>query len=200
MKVFPLVPQLALVCAVIYACSDSTAPANSNALLAPTNPHLNAFGDPPPPPVETAIEVCTSAGCASYDGTYFSNGGTLASTIAAAEVGDADIFNGTAWLKFANSKATNGTASSNARFKRQDAKLSGTGTLTINNQVINITTVDEFIPFESCATAGAPCADIMFSYRIGTGEEQHNGFADARGCVFVPPEGSGSGFLNCGGL
>ena len=165
MKVFPLVPQLALVCAVIYACSDSTAPANSNAKLAPSSP-LFLLGDPPPPPVETAIGVCTDGGCATYDGTYFSNGSSLASAIAAAEVGDQDIFNGTAWLKFNNSKATNGTASSNARFKRQDAKLSGMGTLTINLHAIHIVNATEFFPRDNCGLPGDPCAEITFSYTI----------------------------------
>lgn len=165
MKRFPLLlPLVAVVFAV--ACTDATAPAISHALLSPSNPSLGALGNPPPPPVDAAIGVCTSAGCTAYSGTYFSNGSSLASFVAATAIGDADIFNGTAWLMFDN---TPGTASANARFKRQDDKKSFSGSLTINNQLITIVTVTDFIPQEDCGTPTATCANIVFSYRVGTG-------------------------------
>lgn len=179
MKYSPLLPQVALVFAVAYACTDSTAPANSHASLTPRNPTLDALGDPPPPPVDAAIGVCTNAGCAAYDGTYFSNGSSLESQLAAALVADQDIFNGTAWLKFDN---TPGTASANARFKRQDDKKTFSGSLTINTQLITIVTVDEFFVEDDCGTPTDPCAEIVFSYRIGTDPNStvfHNGTADA---------------------
>ena len=193
MKAFPLVPQLALVFAVVYACSDSTAPASARTMLAPGDPLL-VLGDPPPPPVETAIGVCTDAGCAEYNGTYFSNGSTVESGVAAAEVGDLDIFNGTAWLKFDNKKASNGTASSNARFKRQDDKQTGTGTLTINGHAIHIVSVINFSPLDNCGQPGDPCAEISFRYTMDNSPVVHEdgdaaAFDKGENCTLYSGEG-----------
>jgi hypothetical protein len=200
MKPFQLLPQLALVIAVVYACSDSMAPANAHSSLSvPGTPALR--GESPPPPVETEIAVCTTtAGCANFSGTYFSNGTTTASALAAAEVGDPSLtFSGVAWLKFDNKQPIPGVfVSANARFKVVDDKdPTGAGTLTIGPLVLTITDVLTFTPLTNCGILGEPCADITFKYRDqfnGEGE----GHATADNCTFVPPVGSSSGFFDCG--
>jgi hypothetical protein len=199
MKRFPLLlPLVAVVFAV--ACTDATAPAISHALLSPSNPSLGALGNPPPPPVDAAIGVCAgTAGCTAYSGTYFSNGSSLASFAAATAIGDSNICDGTAWLRFDN---TPGTASANARFKCQDDKKTFSGSLTIGGQLITIVSVDDFSAQEDCGTPAAPCANIGFSYRLGTGNTVFtDGHADAfhdagPGCQIFFGEG-GSTFYSC---
>jgi len=193
MKYSPLLPQVALVFAVAYACTDSTAPANSHSLLSPTDPVLAAkVGDPPPPPVDVAMTITVSSpGRALFTGVYFSNGSTES------------IFNGTAWLRLNNKQPTSlGATSANARFKRQDEKLSGMGTIFFGDVAYKITIVDEFIAFEDCGFPGQTCAIIRFRATDDNGVE-HPGQLTARnieGCEFVPPpvEGSGIGFFDCG--
>jgi hypothetical protein len=202
LPLFPLLAQVALVCAVVYACSDSTSPANSRAALSPKNPELVLQGEHPPPPVETAISVCLDAVCPVYTGTYFSNGSSLASTIAAAAIGDAEIFGGTSWLKFDQTKPTAfATVSANARFKKQEEKLSGMGKFTVG--IVDpidytITTVDQFIPYGDCGHAGQLCANIIFHFYRGTDPNNTGtGSANAVGCEVVLQEGGGT-FLDCG--
>ena len=206
MKRFSLLSLVALVFAVVYACSDSTAPANSNGLLAPTSAVLGLRGDPPPPPVDAAITVTVSgASSAAYTGTYFSNGTTLESAVAAAAVGEPDLplFNGTAWLLFDNNNkqpAGGGTASANTRFKRQDQKLSGMGTLMINGHAVIITSVDEFTPAEHCGQPGDPCAFIRFKATVnGTVQEGTAEVFNKVGCSIVPGEGTGNFVYSCPG-
>jgi hypothetical protein len=197
MKRFPLYPllaQVALVCLVVYACSDSTAP-GSRAVLTPRNPELVLQGEHPPPPVETAISVCLD-GCAAYTGTYFSNGATLASTIAAAAIGDAEIFGGTSWLKFDQTQPTAfATVSANARFKKQDEKMTGTGKFTIGGLVYTVTAVDVFAAYADCGHAGQLCANIVFQFYRGTDQEDTGtGHANAFGCELI------EGGLDCGSI
>lgn len=198
MKCSPLLPQLALVLAVVYACTDSTAPANPRSLLSPGNP-LGARGDPPPPPVDAAMNICVGgAGCAAFDGTYFSNGATsVEAAVAAAEVGDLSlVFDGTAWLKLDNRQPSpDGTASPNTRFKRHDAEVSGKGTLVINGQTVVITAVLEFIPNPDCGTPGDPCAEIVFEATVNGVTQTGSVTAfDREGCTLFTGEGS---FYSC---
>ncbi len=185
MKRFPLLPRLALVLAVVYACSDSTAPANS--LRPPEKSTLGLRGDPPPPPVDAVIFVSVSSShpvSGQFTGTYFDNGTSIASTVAAAEVGDdALAFSGTAWLRLDNTQLAGlfTSASANARFQRTDQKLAGHGTLVIDGVTIQIVEVTEFLPF-ACNVPGEPCASIKFKATRSDdplGLEEHTGTATA---------------------
>ena len=201
MKRFPLL--LPLVAVVIASCTDSTSPASSKALLTPNNPDLSVRGNPPPPPVDAAMTVCIDgAGCTALTGTYFSNGTTVESAAAAAAVGDLSLtFDGTAWLNIDNHQPLGAaTSTANARFKRQDAKLSGTGTFVFfGTLVVKVTEVTEFIPLD-CFEAGEPCAIITFNATVN-GEEGHTGHVEAfdrEFCTVDTGEGGGT-FLDCEG-
>jgi hypothetical protein len=182
MKRFPLLPQVALVLAAVYACSDATAPANSHTLLSPKHPE-GSVGRPPPPPVIVAIAVTiNSPGQAVFTGAFFNNGfihddGTDAT----------ETFDGTAWLRFDNTQpdlgSLSGTASPNARFMvKGDETPTGKGTLTVEEvdpvtgQVTSvaytIVSVQSFIRFSFCETGfGAePCAKIHFTVTDGVNE------------------------------
>lgn len=209
MKPLQLLPQVALVFAVAYACSDSLAPAN-HAVRTPKNPTLIALGDPPPPPVDVALTISVaSPGSALFTGVYFRNGSSIASQVAAAEVGDASIFNGTAWLRLNNKQPDpRGTSSANARFKNQDDNLSATGTLTFKEFVggvlvdvvykITFKEGDFFIPSDDCSFNFQTCAIIKFTAVDANGVE-HVGQATAfnvEGCTLVEGEGF---FFDCPG-
>jgi hypothetical protein len=172
MKRFLLLPLSALVFAVAYACTDSTAPANSHALLTAKNP-APTVGDPPPPPVDVAISVTiNSPGQAVFTGVFFSKG-------ILDEVGTPfPTFDGTAWLRFDNDNkqpGLGGTASANARFmvKGDDRDClvdpstcpTGKGTLTIEGVAYTIVSVQSFSRFTSCETGveAEPCAKIHFT-------------------------------------
>jgi hypothetical protein len=199
MKPFPLLPQLALVFAVAYACTDSMAPANSHAFLTPKNPTPDVLGDPPPPPVDVAMTITVSSpGSALFTGVYFSNGSTIASQVAAAEVGDESIFTGTAWLRLDNVQPDpNGTAGANARFKNQDGKLSATGTLTFNEGGVDVVYKitfregDSFVASEDCSLPFQTCAIINFTAIDENGGE-HEGQLTAysvEGCTLQTNDG-----------
>jgi hypothetical protein len=205
MKPFQLLPQLALVIAVVYACSDSTSPANARSSLSvPGTPALGQSpGESPPPPIETSVYVCTAAGCAYYSGTYFSNGSSAAAALAAAAIGDLSLtFSGTAWQRIDKALTPNSGVSANARFKVKDmAQPTGTGTFMINNQKIVVVDATTFTPNPNCGLTGELCAHIVFSYTIDGGPVLEGGQAfseDFDQCVFIPPvEGSGAGFISC---
>lgn len=203
MKRLPLLPQVALVFAVVYACTDSTSPANTRASLTPKNPTLDALGDPPPPPVDVAVTFTISSHTFSgpFTGVYFANGTTPEATAAAEEVGDQSLtFDGTAWLRLDNrqSDVLGTKASANARFKITGDKLSGHGTLEIAGQVVVITEVTSFFANPECGVPGAVCAVVTFNATVN-GEEGHTGTAEAFDrdtCTLVEP-GEGDPFFDC---
>lgn len=183
MKWSKLLPQVALVVAVAYACSDSAGPANSHALLAPRNPTADA-GEPPPPPVETAIFVTIqSPGTAVFTGRFFSNG-----EITEDGGGTIPTFDGTSWLRLDNKQPdvlgfATAAVSANARFMARDMDFSGHGTLYIAGIAYTITDVDAFIPDPDCGVPEpgfppSPCAFIEFRARDEAGVE-HTGQATA---------------------
>lgn len=184
MKRFPLLPLAALVFAVAYACSDSTAPANSHSLLSPRDPTATR-GDPPPPPVDVAMTITIHSvpHIAPFTGVYFSNG-------ILDEVGTpSETFDGTAWLRLDNKQPAPaaGNASPNTRFMARDNNLSGMGTLTLGGVVFKIVRVDRFTPFSNCGSLGQTCAIITFVATDNTGAE-HSGEAtafNATNCTIV---------------
>jgi hypothetical protein len=203
MKRYSLLPLVAVVFAV--ACTDATSPANSHALLTPKNPELGILGNPPPPPVDAAIDVTISSDPFSgwFTGVYFSNGSTVESAAAAAEIGDQSLtFLGTAWLRLDNMASGLGTnASANARFKRSDDKFFGVGTLIIDGHVVVITEVTGFNANEFCDTLGESCATIQFDATVD-GEAGHHGTAQAfnkAGCTLIIP-GEGDSYYVCGDI
>jgi hypothetical protein len=193
MKRFPLLPQVALVFAAVYACSDATAPANSHTLLSPKHPE-GSVGKPPPPPVSTAIAVTiNSPGSAIFTGVFFNNGFID-------DAGDeaTPTLDGTAWLRFDNQQpnfgSLSGTASPNARFMvKGDDTPTGKGTLTVEGVAYTIVSVQSFIRFSFCETGfGAdPCAKIHFTVTDGVNEHPADlsAFDKAR-CIVAGEGGS----------
>lgn len=195
MKYSPLLPQVALVFAVAYACTDSAAPANSRALLAPNNP-AGQFGEPPPPPVDVAISVeVFSPGAAVFTGVYFTNG-----AITDDGSGTVPLFDGTAWLRFDNKQPDlGGTTSANARFMAKDLDFSGRGTLTILGVDYTIVSVESFTRFATCGESEetpTPCADIQFTAVDASGVE-HSGNAQAFDRASCLVEDDGELFFVC---
>lgn len=199
MKYSPLLPQAALVFAVVYACTDSTAPANSHASLTPKTPTPAFLGDPPPPPVDAAIIISVESDLliGTFTGVYFANASILESVAAAREFGDEVLANtGTAWLRLDNTQTLGSSASANARFQIANGNLSGRGTLVIEDALgaphtIRIIEVTNFIANPDCAFAGDPCATITFDATVDDSPEIHHGTAqafDREVCdyVFVP--------------
>jgi hypothetical protein len=178
MKYSPLLPQVALVLAVVYACSDSAAPANSHALVTPTG-LAGDVGKPPPPPVETVIAVSVeSPGFAVFTGIYFTNG-----EITEDGSGTIPTFDGMAWLRFDNKQPDlGGTTSANARFMAKDMNYSGSGTLFIQGIAYKIVSVENFTRFSACGDSednpSGPCAIIEFTATDEAGGE-HTGRAVA---------------------
>jgi hypothetical protein len=171
MKCPPLLPQVALVLAVAYACSDSAGPGNSHALVAPTD-LAGVIGKPPPPPVSTVIAVSIqSPGEAVFTGVFFNNGLIHEDGLAVDPTLD-----GTAWLRFDNKQPDlgpfSGTTSPNARFMvHGDNPPTGNGTLTIGTVTYRIVSVQRFTRFPGCGVPeeGAPpspCAEIEFMAEI----------------------------------
>ena len=168
MKRLPLVPLVALVFAVAYACSDSAAPPNSHALLTPRNP-IAQFGEPPPPPVDIAIAITITSTpvTAIFTGVFFNNG-----LIHDDDLGSTPTFDGMAWLRFDNKQPDvgsylSGATSANARFKVKGTETpTGSGTLTIGGVDYTIDEVISFVRFAGCGSSDegtAPCAQIEFT-------------------------------------
>ena len=161
MKRFSLLPLVALAFAV--ACTDATtAPANSHTLLAPNDPALK--GDAPPPPIDAAIELIISSDpvyTVVFSGVYFSQGKT-------------------AWLRLDNGQSVlfGTSASSNARFKKSDDRLSGMGTLMFGTHVVTIEDVTFFFANPDCGITGDACAIIEFDATLD-GQSGHHGTAIA---------------------
>jgi hypothetical protein len=150
-----------------------------------------------------------SPGQALFTGVYFSNGFTVESQVAAAEVADDAIFNGTAWLRLDNNQPDpRGRSSANARFKNQDGNLSATGTLTFREYqggvyvdvVYKITfrEGDFFIVNDDCSINFETCAQIKFT-AIDKFGNSHLGQLTAfnvEGCTLEEGEGF---FFSCPG-
>ena len=192
-----LLPLLAVVFAV--ACTDSTSPANSHALLAPRNPDLGVIGNKPPPPVDAAIVITISSPVTfygSFTGVYFANGTSVESAAAAQQIGDESLtFLGSAWLRLNNVQPAGYGASANARFQRTETKLFGNGTLMIGDVTIRIDEVTSFKASPTCEP-GQLCAEIDFNATIGN-DHDHTGHAVAFGCgIVTPPEGEP--YYTCG--
>ena len=194
-----LLPLVAVVFAV--ACTDSTSPANSHALLSAKNPDLGVIGNKPPPPVDAAIDITINSPFAiygSFTGVYFANGTSVESAAAAQAIGDESLtFLGSAWLRLDNVQAAGFGTSANARFQRTEQKLFGTGSLMIGDVTIRI---DEVTLFEASPTCnpGQLCAHIKFNATIGN-DSDHTGEAFARGCGFVTPT-EGDPYYTCGSI
>lgn len=166
MKCFRLLPQVALVLAVAYACSDSTSPALSNA-VAVGNQRASVVGKQPPPPVPTVIAVTITSFPVSavFTGVYFTNG-LIHNDGVGVETSD-----GMAWLRFDNKQpdlgGLSGGASANARFMVKGTDLpTGSGTLTVGGVAYKIDQVLSFARFPTCGLSEegpTPCAHIEFT-------------------------------------
>lgn len=205
MKCSALLPQVALVLAVAYACSDSTAPAISNAVAAVTQ-RASDIGKQPPPPVSTVIAISiASPGAAIFTGVFFNNG-------LIHDDGTAETSTGMAWLRLDNNQLTPyGTASPNTRFMVKDlGPPTGMGTISFledGDVLYKIVQVTNFTRFDSCGApvpgvTPNPCASITFwaevvdgpSCNLVTyGEGCHFGHAEAydKASCLVPDSGGG---------
>jgi hypothetical protein len=181
MKRYSLLPLVAVVFAV--ACTDATSPANSHALLTAKNPELATLGNPPPPPVDAAIniEVSSITFRGALNGVYFANGTSVESAAAAQNIGDESLtFEGTAWLRIDNVQPSllGSSSSANARFQRTDQKLFGMGTFVIDGHTVRIDEVTSFLANPSCGLPAVQCAVIEFNATVD-GVSGHTGHAEA---------------------
>jgi hypothetical protein len=169
MKCSALLPQVALVLAVAYACSDST-PAVSDALVA-NSQRVNVVGKQPPPPVTVvvAVTIASIPQSAIFTGVYFSNGSILDDGSAV------NASDGMAWLRFDNKQpGLGGTTSANARFMvKVGNPPTGSGTLTFTGtgESFRIVSVQNFTFFPECGAPAegvppSPCASIQFTAEL----------------------------------
>jgi hypothetical protein len=187
MKRFSLFSLVALVFAVVYACSESTTPPESSSLMTPKDPSRNVFGDPPPPPVETAVVVCAGGTCVEVDGTYMANAtvasngrrATFAATFAANPAGEGVCpLPGTAWLRFSKNsppQTFDVTTSANGRIKCSHQIATGRGTIEFAGWVVHL---DQVLNFNNVGDCSTFCGD--FTATATNGDET----VTARGEIF----------------
>ncbi len=149
MKASALLLTLFLIAA---GCSDATN--IPSGLTAPSSASGARVGNVPPPPADVAVAVCTTGGCAVFEGTYMSNGTTdpaLTAAITASATGDGVCAApGHASLKIDKPLENQffdfveGTTSANAQIKCHQQIATGNGTLEIGGVVVNFDQVDFF--------------------------------------------------------
>ena len=115
---------------IAAGCTDR--PTAPTGMTAPTTA-LGAFSsNPPPPPADVSVVVCSLGGCSAYDGTYFSNGADALATAAITQAleGGCAFPDATSWLKFGNHQTTVGletTTSANAQIRCHNGRAAGNG-------------------------------------------------------------------------
>jgi hypothetical protein len=184
MKGLSLLPQVALFCVVAYACSDSTAPAISDAVAARTQ-REGVVGRPPPPPVKATVVICvTGDGCATVDAVYNAVsppppppplGAPIAAALAATDEDDIDdpsggsgvcTFPGKASLKFEKTKKKHplpdGVTTNKARLKCKNFVASGRGTIEYESFAGHVVVILREVTFfdntQDCGLSATPCA------------------------------------------
>jgi hypothetical protein len=195
MKRFPLLPLVALVFAAVSACTDSTAPANAPTLLA-RNASI-VLGDPPPPPVDAAINVTIDPIASSVVTSSVFTSGVVADIGGASGAFNGTYFSkGTSWLRFDNKQPDNfgTTTSANARVHSTADKFFGNGTLEFDHVAFMIVEVTDFNANPSCNVAGEFCAQIEF-IAVDKNGGRHNGHMEAFDREFC----SFDGIFFCGG-
>jgi hypothetical protein len=200
MKYSTLLPQVALVFAVAYACSDSTAPPNSRSLLVPKDPTA-VVEEPPPPPVDATVVVCVS-GCVVLEGDYFSNGAdaALSAAIAKQAAGEGEcVFPGTAWLKFDKNpppQQFDVTNTANARIKCSHQIASGHGTIEWQAFTVSVVVnLEEVLFFDNPPECSTFCGNFESTATANGFPATAEGFIfnrDFYNDVFCPGEGGGT--------
>ena len=113
------------------ACTDSATDPTG------LRPPASAIGarepsDPPPPPADVAVAVCSVGGCVVLDGTYFSHGADEVAVASITQSLDEECAypEATSWLKFGNHQTDefqDATATSNAQIRCSSGRAAGRG-------------------------------------------------------------------------
>ena len=166
MKTSAALPLLLL---FVVSCSDT--PSAPSGLASPTSVTGVIAGNPPPPPADVSVLLCSPAGCSVFDGTYFSNGAdaTVAASITQQLDGACAFPEATSWLKFGNHQtgdplATEGTVSSNAQIRCHNGTAAGTGSVSYEvggvQVVIQFRDVLTFLNSPECSLELPFCAEF----------------------------------------
>ncbi len=163
MKASALLLTLFLIAA---GCTDATN--LPTGLTAPGSAAGARLGNVPPPPADVAVAVCTTDGCAVFEGTYMSNGATdagLKAAITASATGDGVCAApGHASLKIDKPLANQffgfveGKTSANAQIKCHQQIATGNGTLEIGGVVVNF---DQVALFNNDPDCGFACGSFI---------------------------------------
>lgn len=152
---------------IAAGCTDAT---NDPTGLTPANSVSAAkAGNPPPPPVDAAVTVCTTGGCAVFEGEYMSNAGDPTGQLSAAKAADdGTCFSpGHAFLKIDEQlepRTSSVETSANAAIKCSHERASGGGSVEIGGVVVNF---DQVIMFDNSPDCTARCGE--FSVRDENG-------------------------------
>jgi hypothetical protein len=183
---------------IAAGCTDATTDPTG---LTPANSVSAArLGNPPPPPIDAAVTLCTDGGCAVFEGEYMSNGADQTGQLSAAKAAGDGVcfFPGQAFLKIDEQlepQITSVATSANATIKCSHQRASGGGSVEIGGVVVNF---DQVIAFNNSPDCTARCGE--FTVRDEDGDV-------ASGVVFerefyeeVCEEGEGEGgFCEPGG-
>jgi hypothetical protein len=159
---------------VVAGCTDTI---NSpTGLKAPSSTTGVIRGNPPPPPADAIVSVCSSAsGCTVFEGTYFSDGADDALTAAITQLveGACTFPESTSWLKFGNHQdpiGTDGEVSANAQIRCHNGRAAGNGRIeySVAGQaiVIQLQDVQTFVNSPECSVAEPFCASFTANVTI----------------------------------
>ncbi|MDQ3674028.1 MAG: hypothetical protein M3365_06610 [Gemmatimonadota bacterium] len=146
---------------IAAGCTDATTDPTG---LTPPNSVAGAeAGNPPPPPVDAAVAVCTTGGCAAFEGAYMSNStdDIAAAAVRALAKGEGVCtFPGHASLKIDDQlepRLFDARTSANAAIKCNHLRASGGGTIEINGVVVRLENV---IFFDNPPDCTARCGEF----------------------------------------
>lgn len=192
---------------IVAGCTDTI---NSpTGLKAPTSTTGGFLGNPPPPPADAMVSVCSPAGCSVFEGTYFSNGAdeNLAAAITQMVDGACAFPDAVSWLKFGNNQdpvGADGAVSANAQIRCHNGKAAGNGRIAyeVGGQaiVIQFRDVLTFVNSPECSVAEPFCASFTATVTIdgvptgvATGQAINREFYEENCDI-------GEGGVYCGGI
>ena len=171
---------------VVAGCTDTI---NSpTGLKAPSSTTGIVAGNPPPPPADAIVSVCSPAGCSVFEGTYFSDGADASLTAAITQLveGACAFPESRSWLKFGNHQEPLGadcTVSSNAQIRCHNGTAAGNGRISYEVGgvpiVIHFQDVQTFVNSPDCSLDEPFCASFTATVTVNgvpTGEATGQAF------------------------
>lgn len=160
---------------LLFAVSCSDTPSAPSGLASPTSVSGAIAGNPPPPPADVSVVLCSPGGCDVYDGTYFSSGAdaTVAAAITQLVEGACTFPEATSWLKFGNHETgtvLDATVTSNAQVRCHNGRAAGTGRIEYEyagqQVVVELRDVLTFVNSPECSFATPFCASFTANVTI----------------------------------